>query len=74
MVSGLWDVYDGTGPELTRGLFAGLAAGKRTPTALADAQRASCAKLRASKEVEPWLHPYFWAMYTVNGDDRTAVK
>ena len=37
VVSGLWDVYDGTGPELTRGLFAGLAAGKRTPTALADA-------------------------------------
>jgi CHAT domain-containing protein len=74
VVSGLWDVYDGTGPELTRGLFTGLAGGKTTPLALADAQREFLAKLRNSKEVEPWLHPYFWAMYTVTGDDRTTTK
>ena len=22
---------------------------------------------------EPWLHPYFWAVYTLAGDDRTGV-
>ena len=26
---------------------------------------------RASRGVEPWLHPYFWAVYTSVGDDRT---
>lgn len=71
-VAGLWDVYDGTGPELTRGLFQGLANGKAAPAALADAQRTFLNELRRSKEAEPWLHPYFWAVYTVNGDDRTG--
>lgn len=74
VVSGLWDVYDRTGPELTRGLFCGLVNGKTTPQALADSQRTFLSKLRASKNPEPYLHPYFWALYTVNGDDRTACK
>lgn len=71
VVSGLWDVYDETGPELVSGLLQGLAAGQPAPSALASSQRAFLAKLRQSKDAaEPWLHPYFWAVYAASGDDR----
>ncbi len=70
VVAGLWDVYDGTGPELMQGLFVALAAGRSAPQALAASQRGFLARLRDSDEVEPWLHPYFWAVYNVVGDDR----
>jgi CHAT domain-containing protein len=72
VVSGLWDVYDGTGPDLTRGLFAGLAAGGSAPAALAGAQRAFLATQRRSRDTKFFLHPYFWAVYAVHGDDRTG--
>jgi CHAT domain-containing protein len=72
VVSGLWDVYDGTGPELMGGFFRNLSGGATAPTALAASQRGFLKKLRESKEVEFWLHPYFWAMYTVTGDDRVS--
>jgi CHAT domain-containing protein len=71
VISGLWDVYDETGPELVSGLLQGLAAGQPAPTALASSQRAFLAKLRRSGDAaEPWLHPYFWAVYAASGDDR----
>jgi len=73
VVSGMWDVYDGTGPELMRGFFEELAEGRPVPAALANSQRALVNRLRASQQVEPWLHPYFWAVYTAVGDDRTRV-
>lgn len=73
VIAGVWDVYDGTGPELMNGLFHELVAGKPVPQALADSQRAFLSRLRQSDQVEPWLHPYFWAVYTVTGDDRTRV-
>jgi CHAT domain-containing protein len=73
VVTGQWDVYDGTGPELMQGFFDHLAQGQCAPAALAASQRQLVARLRASSEPEPWLHPYFWAVYTVNGDDRTSV-
>jgi CHAT domain-containing protein len=57
VVSGLWDVYDGTGPDLMRGLFENLVAGKSAPAALAASQRAFLNRLRASNEVEFFLHP-----------------
>ena len=72
-LSGMWDVYDGTGPELMRGFFEELAEGRPVPAALANSQRALVNRLRASQQVEPWLHPYFWAVYTAVGDDRTRV-
>ncbi len=72
VVSGLWDVYDGTAPELMKGFFQRLAAGAPACEALAGSQRAFLARLRASRGVEPWLHPYFWAVYTAAGDPRTA--
>ncbi len=71
VVAGLWDVYDGTGPELMEQFFQGLVAGSSVPKALADGQRKMLARLRASEQVEPWLHPYFWAVYAAMGDDRT---
>jgi len=75
VVSGQWDVYDGTGPELMKGLFQGVAAGKSAPAALAASQRAFLAKLRAGKDnADPWFHPYFWAVYTAAGDDRASGK
>jgi CHAT domain-containing protein len=74
VVCGMWDVYDGTGPELMQGFFEGLAEGQPAPAALADSQRALLDRLRESEEVEPWLHPYFWAVYTTIGDDRTHVE
>jgi hypothetical protein len=74
VVAGLWDVYDGTAPELIRGLLARVAAGQAAPAALAQSQREFLKKLRDSADAEPWLHPYFWAVYTVAGDDRTGAR
>ena len=74
VVSGLWDVYDGTAPDLMLGLFNGLADGKTVSASLAGSQRAFLQRLRASKQDEPWLHPYFWAVYTAAGDDRTRFE
>jgi CHAT domain-containing protein len=71
VVAGLWDVYDATAPDLMLGFFKGLAKGRPAAQALADSQRTFLAGLRSSGEDEPWLHPYFWAVYTVSGDDRT---
>jgi CHAT domain-containing protein len=71
VVSGLWDVYDGTAPELMRGFFERLVAGTPAAAALAGSQRAFLARYRASDKVEPYLHPYFWAVYTAAGDERT---
>ena len=51
VVSGLWDVYDETGPELMLGLFGGLADGKTAAAALAASQRAFLERLRRSREV-----------------------
>ena len=73
VIAGMWDVYDGTGPELMQGFFGQLTEGKRVPAALANSQRALVERLRKSEQVEPWLHPYFWAVYTSVGDDRTHV-
>jgi CHAT domain-containing protein len=71
VVSGLWDVYDETAPDLMNGLFTRLLAGESVAAALAGSQRDFLARYKASDKVEPYLHPYFWAVYTACGDDRT---
>jgi CHAT domain-containing protein len=71
VVCGLWDVYEDTAPELIRLMFDQLTQGKPVAVALAESQRQFLKKLRASPEVEFWLHPYFWAVFAVAGDDRT---
>jgi hypothetical protein len=73
VISGLWDVYDGTAPDLMRGMFEGLEAGLPAAKALAETQRRFLANLRKTGKDEPWLHPYFWSVYTVAGDDRTHM-
>jgi CHAT domain-containing protein len=74
VIAGQWDIYDRSGPEIMRELFTQLAEGKPAYQALALSQRQFLAKLRASAEPEPWLHPYFWSVFTVCGDDRTAFQ
>jgi CHAT domain-containing protein len=74
VVTGQWDIYDATGPMIMTYFFEQLERGKTAPEALADAQRHFLAGLRASTDPEPWLHPYFWAVYTVAGDDRTRFE
>src|SRR5262249_30294563 len=71
VVSGLWDVYDETAPDLMNGLFVGLRKGKGIAEALAQSQRAFLARAKASPKPDPFIHPYFWSVYTVCGDDRT---
>ena len=70
VVSGLWDVYDGTGPDLMREFFARLAEGDTATAALSTSQRAFLRKARLTKD-DPFLHPYFWSVFTVTGDNRT---
>ncbi len=70
VLSGLWDVYDGTGPHIMKRFFEKVAQKGGAAAALADAQRDFLKGLRESKEAEPWLHPHFWAVYTLSGDDR----
>jgi CHAT domain len=70
VVSGLWDVYDQTAPMITQQMMAQLSIGIPVSEALAGSQRQFLDRLRASPHVEPWIHPYFWAMFTVVGDGR----
>ncbi len=74
VITGQWDVYDATGPQLLRDFFDRLSRGDPAPAALAEAQRRFLQQLRSSTEAEPWLHPYFWSVYTVAGDDRTTCN
>jgi CHAT domain-containing protein len=71
----LWDVYDGKAPELMNGVFQRLSKGESTAEALAGSQREFIKKYRDLPEPRRYFtHPYFWAVYSVWGDDRTTVK
>lgn len=72
VVSGLWDVYDGTAPELIQAYFQQVKQGVPASRALALSQRQFLAKLRQAPSPDVYLHPYFWAVYSVAGDDSTA--
>ncbi len=73
VVSGLWDVYDGTGPMLMKSFFGEIIAGKPAAAALAGAQRKFLADRRQEGPSDPWIHPYFWAVYTISGSENTAL-
>ena len=73
VVAGLWDVYDGTAPDLILGMLQRVKRGITAPQAWAESQREFLRKLRVSTDAEPWLHPYFWSVFTVLGDDRTSA-
>ena len=74
VVSGQWDVCDRTAPELMLAFFKKLTDGQGVAAALNGVHRDFVTKLKASPKNQPWVHPYFWAVYTVAGDDRTRVK
>jgi len=73
VVSGQWDVFDGTAPELMMQFFVGLDEGRPVPSALADSQRKLLAKERSLASGKFFLHPYFWAVFKSTGDDRTHL-
>ena len=68
VVSGLWDVYDATGPMLMHDFFQHFAAGEPVASALTGAQRDFLKAQRAEGPGNPWTHPYFWAVYTAAGN------
>lgn len=74
VVAGLWDVYDLTGPELMQRFFASVAKGTPAAESLAVAQRGFLQKLRSTSPGDPFVHPYFWAVYSVAGDPRTGLS
>jgi CHAT domain-containing protein len=73
VVAGLWDVYDLTAPDLMRGCLTRLAAGVPAARALKEAQKAFLDGQRAKPGDQPYIHPYFWAVYSALGDDRAGV-
>ncbi|HBN76257.1 MAG TPA: hypothetical protein DD473_10655 [Planctomycetaceae bacterium] len=70
VISGQWDVFDGTAPVILQDVFEQMASSHKPSSALAFAQRKFLNNLRKSDQIELYLHPYFWAMYTVSGNDR----
>ncbi|QDU80133.1 CHAT domain protein [Polystyrenella longa] len=70
VLSGLWDIYDATGPILINEFFERMANGEDAAKALTESQRSFLNERRNSGKTEPWLHPYFWAVYTVSGNDQ----
>jgi hypothetical protein len=75
VVSGLWDIFDATAPDIVRGFCSRLDSGVGAAAALAGSQREFLARWRgAEPEVMRFLsHPYYWAAFTVAGDDRTTL-
>ena len=73
VIGGYWDVYDGTAPELLGTTMKLLAQKRGIGAALKQSQIQFLAKCRESDKAEPYLHPYFWAMYSLLGDERTGA-
>jgi CHAT domain-containing protein len=71
VIAGLWDVYDDTAPDLMHGFFQHFGAGKPVAAALQESQR-DFLRARRTGKTDPWIHPYFWGVYTVSGDERVA--
>jgi len=76
VVSGLWDIYDATSPDIMKDFWQRIVSGTAAPQALAEAQRAYLKTWREfSQEPLRFLtHPYYWAVFTVAGDDRTGCN
>ena len=69
VVSSMWDVYDDTGVQLIDETLKRLSAGDTASTAVTEAQRKFLAARRAEGPSDPWIHPYFWAVFKSTGDD-----
>ena len=73
IVSGLWDVYDDTAPQLVKSTLLHFESGKTISRSLAEAQREFLRLRKSSGPSDPWIHPYFWAVYTCNGGGHSKM-
>ena len=73
VVAGVWDVYDATGAQLMELFLEQIKQGQAAPVALAAAQREFVKRQRAEGPANPWIHPYFWAVYKSTGSDLTRM-
>ncbi len=73
IISGLWDVYDDTAPELIKSTMTHFKAGESISRSLADAQREFLQKRKEAGPSDPWIHPYFWAVYTCSGGGHSKI-
>ena len=71
VLSGLWDVYDGTAPDLIRQFHEQIVKGQSPSQAIAEAQRIFLNKRRSveKRDEAVFLHPYFWSVFCVVGAD-----
>lgn len=69
VLSGLWDIYDGTAPLLMMLFHEQVRAGRAPSEALAVSQREFLNAIRKRPGPQPWIHPYFWAVFGVAGAD-----
>ncbi len=69
VLSGLWDVYDGTAPDLIRQFHEQVVTGQSPSQALAESQRAFLNQRRSGDKQDEavFLHPYFWSVFCVVG-------
>jgi CHAT domain-containing protein len=73
VIAGLWDVYDDTAPELVKSTMSHFNSGKTISRSLAEAQRDFLKKRKEAGPGDPWVHPYFWAVYTCSGGGHSTV-
>jgi CHAT domain-containing protein/tetratricopeptide (TPR) repeat protein len=73
VVSGLWDVYDDTAPELVKSTMTNFNGGQTISRSLAEAQREFLKTRKEAGPSDPWVHPYFWAVYTCSGGGHSKV-
>ena len=74
IVSGLWDVYDDTAPQLMQNTMNSFAKGNPLRKALADGQREFLLARKTKGPSDLWIHPYFWAVYRCGGSGHTVMS
>ena len=74
VISGLWDIYDATSPDLMADVYRQLHSGSTVSASLSQAQRNHLNTWRVAPQqpLRFLTHPYYWAVFTVAGDDRTG--
>ncbi|MCA9174990.1 MAG: CHAT domain-containing protein [Planctomycetales bacterium] len=73
VISGLWDVYDDTAPELVMSTISHFKGGQTISRSLAESQRDFLAKQKHAGPSDPWIHPYFWAVYACSGGGHSKI-
>lgn len=73
IISGLWDVYDDTAPELVKSTMTHFNGGETISRSLAEAQRDFLKARKEAGPTDPWIHPYFWAVYNCSGGGHSTI-